>query len=118
MRVTVLIVDDELVQVESLQIYLEAVGYRVETALNTNAALTLTETHPPHALILDWRLCGGGTPFIAKIRDLAKRPDMPVIVVTGLPLEKVGGLDGVANVAVREKPYDVEELVELLPPTK
>lgn len=118
MRVRVLIVDDELVQVESLQVYLEAAGYAAETGLTTQTACQLAETHPPQAMILDWRLRDGGVAFIEKIRDLAGRPEMPVIVVTGLPLEKISGLDGMTNVTLREKPYDVEELVQLLPPTK
>lgn len=111
----VLIVDDDVVQVESLKPLLEHHSYSVITALTTEAASIVADTHPPDAMILDWVLVGGGPTFIAHMRAKARCKDMPVVIVTGMPVEKVDGLEHLTGITVLQKPYEFEDLLAALP---
>jgi CheY-like chemotaxis protein len=80
---SVLVVDDNKDGAETLAVLLEAYGYRVRTALDGDAALSLARAVPPDAVILDLGLPGmdGFTLAEALCAMLDRRPLL--IVVSG-----------------------------------
>src|SRR5437868_733221 len=102
-RLTVLVVDDEVDQAESWKLVLEAArpSWRVKTALTVDSAYLMAGTHPPDVVVLDWLLPGGGPAFVTGLRAAEGMEGLPVVVVTGLPLTAVSGLDGLPRIALR-----------------
>lgn len=106
----VLIVEDNVAQVESLQDVLEASGHRCYTALSTASAKVLAEAHPPDIVVLDWILADGGA---AEFYLWAKRRGFTVVVTTGLSIRDV--MSSVpSDVLVLQKPFGVDELLGII----
>jgi DNA-binding response OmpR family regulator len=109
---TILIVEDNVAQVESLALVLRAYGhtaYPVTTALGARA---LAGTHPPDGVVLDLVLPGGGArELIDWLRGRPATKTIPVVVTTGLPYEKVAEFDGLPWVTVLIKPFETRDLL-------
>ena len=112
----VLLVDDNVDAVESMEILLQAFGYEVETAIHPDLALARLEAFAPGAAIIDIGLPGmDGYQLAAEIRRrLAGRP-MRLIAFTGY-----GGADDIARAtragfdAHLVKPVDIDRLLAVL----
>jgi CheY-like chemotaxis protein len=112
----VLLVDDNVDAVESMEILLQAFGYEVSTAIHPDVALAQIETFAPAAAVIDIGLPGmDGYQLAAEIRRrLAGRP-MRLIAFTGY-----GGADAVARASAAGfdahlvKPVEIERLLALL----
>lgn len=80
----VLLVDDNVDAVESMEILLQAFGYEVSTAIHPDLALAQLDTFAPAAAVIDIGLPGmDGYQLAAEIRRrLAGRP-MRLIAFTG-----------------------------------
>src|SRR5881397_1761332 len=77
----VLVVDDEEASRFSIRKALEAAGYTVEAAADSNEALRLQESFDPDVIVTDINM--PGTDGIEFIRELRSKPaPPPVIVVT------------------------------------
>ncbi|HEV2612255.1 MAG TPA: response regulator [Noviherbaspirillum sp.] len=75
-------VDDEIDMTSLFETYFVALGYRVSTAQDGNAALAIDETDPVDLLITDLAMPGmRGDQLAAHFHE--RRPDLPVIIVTG-----------------------------------
>ena len=115
----VLLVDDNLDAVESMQILLEAFGYTAAIAVHPNIALELLETFEPTVAVVDIGLPGmDGYELAVEIRrrcDAAAKTAPRLIALTGY-----GGAEDVAR--AREagfashlvKPVEIEQLLGLL----
>jgi CheY-like chemotaxis protein len=112
----VLLVDDNVDAVESLEILLQAFGYEVATAVHPDLALAQLETFGPSAAVIDIGLPGmDGYELATEIRRrLGGRP-MRLIAFTGY-----GGPDDVARAHVAGfdahlvKPVEIDRLLAAL----
>jgi CheY-like chemotaxis protein len=112
----VLLVDDNVDAVESMEILLQAFGYDVATAIHAELALGKLESFAPAAAVIDIGLPGmDGYRLAAEIRRrLGGRP-MRLVAFTGY-----GGPDDVARAhaagfdAHLVKPVEIEQLLAAL----
>jgi len=110
----ILLVDDDAIQLRIRQAILQDAGFTVDTATTAEAALALL--HPSArrnfgAVITDHLLSqGNGAELVPQIRALL--PDIPIVVITGLPgaeAEYEGW-----SIHFRQKPCPPEELIALV----
>lgn len=87
----VLVVDDELLVAEFLAMALADAGHRVTVAHDLEGALAADAAEPCDLLVTDVRMPGGGPALALALR--ARRPGLPVLVVSGLLLEAGQFLD-------------------------
>jgi len=112
----VLLVDDNVDAVESMEILLQAFGFEVSTAIHPELALAQLETFAPAAAVIDIGLPGmDGYQLATEIRRrLAGRP-MRLIAFTGY-----GGADDIARATLAGfdthlvKPVDIDRLLAAL----
>ena len=112
----VLLVDDNVDAVESMEILLQAFGYEVATAIHPDLALAQLETFAPAAAVIDIGLPGmDGYQLATEIRHrLAGRP-MRLIAFTGY-----GSADDIARATVAGfdahlvKPVEIDRLLAAL----
>ncbi|MEG6616553.1 response regulator [Peptococcaceae bacterium 1198_IL3148] len=98
-HVKVLVVDDMLLHLQTIKLYLELAGYQVICASNTNDAWRLVMEECPDLVILDVIIPGGnGLELMAKIKQ--QFPNIGVIIMTAYGNEdvaasaiKLGALD-------------------------
>jgi DNA-binding NtrC family response regulator len=108
----VLVVDDEEFQVETIRIGLDLYGYECLTALNACQAMEVLNGAGGDAvclLITDMTMPGkSGLELIHIVRYL--KPELPIIVITGLTttsnIEEVQRMD----IPVLQKPFDPDTL--------
>ncbi len=107
---SILVVDDEVPFVESLQFSLERQGYHVLTAMDGNAALRIARAERPDLIILDVML--PGMDGFKVCQALRRDSDVPVIMLTARDDEtdKVVGLELGADDYVT-KPFGLRELL-------
>lgn len=108
----ILLVEDEA-WVRAAGAYFEGLGFRVRTATRASEALEAARHRPPDVLVVDIRLEGPGTGIDVARRMRADRPDLPVIVLTGLPdAELEGHREQLDGLPVLRKPLRLLELAE------
>ena len=112
----VLLVDDNVDAVESMEILLQAFGYEVATATHPDLALAQLDTFAPAAAVIDIGLPGmDGYQLAIEIRRRLAGKPMRLIAFTGY-----GGADDVARAvqagfdAHLVKPVEIERLLALL----
>lgn len=106
----ILVVDDDQHICDLVKLYLQKEGYDIVTAGNGPAALALFGEEAPSLVILDLML--PGMDGLACCREIRKRSDIPVIMLTakGESFDKVLGLEMGADDYI-VKPFDPRELV-------
>ena len=115
MSKTVLLVDDNPIQLSVRQMVLRQAGLEVEVATSADSALallrTLSKTADIGVIITDHIMPQAtGSEFIRLVRTV--NPQVPVIVISGLPeaeKEYIG-----MNVVFRQKPCPPAELIDLV----
>ena len=112
----VLLVDDNVDAVESMEILLQAFGYEVSTALHPDVALAQLETFAPAAAVIDIGLPGmDGYQLAAEIRRRLAGKPMRLIAFTGY-----GGADDIARATAAGfdahlvKPVEIDRLLAVL----
>ena len=112
----VLLVDDNVDAVESMEILLQAFGYEVATAIHPDLALAQLETFAPAAAVIDIGLPGmDGYQLATEIRRRLAGKPMRLIAFTGY-----GGADAIARATVAGfdahlvKPVEIERLLAAL----
>jgi signal transduction histidine kinase len=110
---TVLIVDDEMLQIELLSNILAVEGYRVITARSSEEALSLIHgAVKPDIMLLDVLMAGGsGYDVSREIRKLYSPIDLPIlfIAVRNTPADIEAGLTAGGNDFIT-KPFDAGEV--------
>jgi len=112
---TVLLVDDNPIQLSARQMVLRQAGLEVEIATSADSALallrTLSKTEHIGVIVTDHIMPQAtGSEFIRLVRTV--NPQVPVIVISGLPeaeKEYIG-----MNVVFRQKPCPPAELIDLV----
>jgi CheY-like chemotaxis protein len=91
----ILCVDDELVGLRVRKILLERAGYRVLTAMDGAAGLTIFEKEPVEAVVLDYSMPGmHGGEVAGRMRQI--KPRIPILLLSayiGLPAEVTSLVD-------------------------
>jgi DNA-binding response OmpR family regulator len=107
---TILVVDDEPTIVEVVGLYLQREGFRVVTAADGAAALSMVEQERPDLVVLDLMLPGLGG--LEVLRRLRAGGSLPIIMLTarGEEADRVVGLELGADDYVT-KPFSARELV-------
>jgi len=107
---SILVVDDEMPFLESLQFSLERQGYRVLTAMDGQSGLRVARAERPDLIILDVML--PGMDGFKVCQALRRESDVPVIMLTARDDEtdKVVGLELGADDYVT-KPFGLRELL-------
>jgi two-component system, NtrC family, response regulator AtoC len=106
----ILIIDDEQSLLESLEMYLSELGYKVECALSAREGIEKKGVFEPHVIILDIRLPDrNGLDILRELRD--ESDTTPVIMITAfhdmdttIRTVKLGAFEYIP------KPIDVDEL--------
>ena len=112
----VLLVDDNVDALESMEILLQAFGYDVSTAIHPDLALAQLEAFAPAAAVIDIGLPGmDGYQLAAEIRRRLAGQPMRLIAFTGY-----GGADDIARAtqagfdAHLVKPVEIDRLLAVL----
>ncbi len=85
MTATILLVDDDVEVLETLTMYLEALGYRTCSATNVEDGMKVLENEPVDLVISDVQMPGqSGLDFLVRIRKRSQA--LPVIIQTGRPM--------------------------------
>lgn len=109
-----LLVEDEA-ETRAAGAYFEALGYTVDTASSASEALRRATIAPPDVVIADVQLVGRRTGIDVARHLRERRPSLPIVVLTGLPLEEVERLSaGVGRLTILSKPLRLLELHELI----
>jgi DNA-binding response OmpR family regulator len=118
----ILVVDDDVVIVNSLSSKLKASGYDVVTAVDGSEAVSITRHERPDLILLDITFPpdvahGGGVPWdgfliIQWLRRLDEGKDVPIIIITGADAAKYKDRAlATGAVAFFHKPIDNDELL-------
>lgn len=112
---TILLIDDNPVQLRAREAVLRSSGYEVHTATTVESALALLrgqfEASQIHTIITDHIMPeASGVEFVRALRRL--HPVVPVIVITGAA-EAESDYQGL-NIIFRQKPCPPEELLSLV----
>jgi DNA-binding NtrC family response regulator len=112
---TVLLVDDEPSIVDGLRLTMESEGYAVRIAGSVHTALSVMSQCDVQAAIVDLMLPDGDG--ITLTRELKKRdPAVEVVIITayGSVRKAMEATKGAGAFYVLEKPFDPDEVVELI----
>ncbi|HCG00680.1 MAG TPA: hypothetical protein DEV93_09070 [Chloroflexi bacterium] len=112
-RPTVLVVDDDALNVDLLTVYLEEEGYNVSAAFSGSAALDVVAGTPPDLIFLDAMM--PGMDGFTVCRQLKSNPDtrvIPIVIVTALSTseDRVQGIEAGADDFL-SKPVNRHEFV-------
>lgn len=115
MNKTVLLVDDNPIQLSARQMVLSQAGHEVQVATNAESALallrTLSQAEKIGVIVTDHIMPNAtGSEFVQLVR--AVNPRVPVIVISGLP-EAEKEYEGM-DVVFRQKPCPPAELIGLV----
>ena len=107
---TVLLVDDDELVLDSTRMVIEALGHTTVAAASGEEALAALAGCRPDLVILDLNMPGlGGRGALPALRAL--RPDLPILLATGRPDEEAEALAASQpGLALMAKPYDINEL--------
>jgi nitrogen-specific signal transduction histidine kinase/ActR/RegA family two-component response regulator len=107
----IVLVEDAAELRTAIQDFLEALGYRVQSAADGEAGLALLQQDSPNLLVTDIVMPQmGGKVLLHRARDLY--PDLPAIAITGYILETdLQSLRDEGFDAVLSKPFDIEDLI-------
>ena len=113
----ILLCDDSATERASLAQILRREGYDVDEAADGAAALTLLKGRKYDLMLLDLQMPGvDGFDVLAYVQR--QKPDLPVVVLSGLPPEEIG--DGLQRLPDHElppsllKPIDVRQLFQVI----
>jgi DNA-binding NtrC family response regulator len=112
---TVLLVDDNPIQLSARQMVLSQAGFEVQVATSSDSALallrTLSQSEKIGVIVTDHIMPQAtGSDFVRLVRDV--NPGVPVIVISGLP-EAEREYEGM-SVVFRQKPCPPPELISLV----
>jgi len=113
----ILVVEDDAAIREALNEVLVDLGYEVVVAPDGRRGLMLAEDQPdPCPILLDWRMpVLDGPQFLARLRELPRGKEFPVILSTADPSAKAAAMGVADQVAgVLSKPFDLDALLTVL----
>ncbi|MEM7680708.1 MAG: response regulator [Planctomycetota bacterium] len=109
---TVLVIDNDLGVVTAISTRLEHLGYCCLTAGTGAQGLAAFREHDVDLVITDLNMPAGDGVTLA--RTIRKTSGAPILIVTGFQAEYRDALRGLPNVTLVRKPFDSNQLVELV----
>lgn len=109
MEKTILLINQNQVLLGLTRRILERAGYLAFAAEDADGARILCETHEPDCVVYDAN--DFDETAIGFVRDIGKKGETPVMVVTGDPKDEIPALNAGAFDYLR-KPYDIDILLE------
>lgn len=110
----ILLVDDEHIVLDILESVLSDAGFKISRAATSEAALEIFERDDVHLLMTDIKMPGSLDGVLLASRMREKKPQLPVIFLSG-------NLDGLANSdqvaapsAFLVKPFNMDEAIETI----
>src|SRR6185295_19363121 len=104
-----LVVEDNDQSADLVRLLLEVEGFTVLRAASAEAALLLAPQQELSLITLDLQLPGvNGWEFLHAMREIGNLADVPVVIISGLPVTKLASPRGAA--AVLEKPFSAVQL--------
>jgi DNA-binding response OmpR family regulator len=113
---TILVVEDNPITRKMMRVALQTEGYDVIDAADGRAALQASATRRPDLVVLDYLLPDiDGMRLLAEIRALARAPELPAIIVTGMVsrVEELRAHGGTGTHFVA-KPVEPSRLLEII----
>lgn len=109
---TILLVDDDVRILASLQALLEAEGYRVLLALNGEAAVSVTDIEDPDLIVTDWMMpVLDGVAFCRRLKANRATARIPVVMLTAaVPPTSAEALWN----ALLSKPAPIARLIDVI----
>lgn len=113
---SIMLVEDEAQQRESLTMMLEAEEYNVLAASSAEEALTMLQTSTPDMIISDVKLAEmDGFTFFDRVREMYSDKKIPFIFITGYnDLQAIEEVKRHGALAYVTKPYELETLMALM----
>ncbi len=114
-KLPILVVEDEALIRTGLVVEFETAGYQVYEAASADEAVLLLRTEIElGAVVTDLRMPGrlDGLGLVAWLRE--NRPNLPVIVATGYPIDLQRDTGGGTIRAVVSKPYQASQIMSVL----
>ena len=106
-------VEDDDQAADLIRLLLEAEDFTVLRAASAEAALLLAPQQPLSLITLDLQLAGiTGWEFLLKIRDIDALAQVPVVIISALPVSNLALTRGAATVL--EKPFSSAQLKSAL----
>ncbi|MCA8971008.1 MAG: response regulator [Planctomycetes bacterium] len=116
MERTILIIEDEKLIIVSTQMVLEAVGYRVESAMNGEDGIKTAKEVKPDLILLDIMMPGiDGWETLTRLKRDPDLTNVPVIIFTAR--EHARGhqkSNDMGAAGYFRKPFEPDELIELV----
>ena len=110
MCLRILIADDERLAAMALQMYLSDQGYAVRTANSAESTVREGLEFRPNLLLIDYMLGPGqrGTEVAQLL--LAELPEMKIMVMTGLPTDRLDAANELSGYNVLAKPLNLDHV--------
>jgi len=112
----ILLVEDDAAIREALDEVLAGLGYEVVSAPDGRGGLRLAaEQSEPCPILLDWRMpVLDGPEFLARLRELPRGNEFPVILSTADQTATDVAMGGEQVAAILSKPFDLDSLLAAL----
>ena len=106
----ILIADDERLATMALEMFLSDAGYDVRTATSAEKTVREGRTFRPDLLLVDYLLGGGqrGTDVARTLKN--ELPNLKVVVMTGLPSDRLDSTQDLNGYTVITKPIDLNHV--------
>jgi len=116
MERTILIIEDEKLIIVSTQMVLEAVGYRVESAMNGEEGIRRAREAKPDLILLDIMMPGiDGWETLTRLKRDPETSSIPVIIFTAREHARGHQKSNEMGAAgYFRKPFEPDELIELV----
>ena len=113
-RPLILVVDDDAPILLLMRNVLREFGFDAVTANSGREALERVRTHNPKLILLDRNMPGmTGDEVLQQLRSDEAVPDVPVLILSGEPIEP-DEIRRIGATAAVLKPFDVPQLIETL----
>ena len=116
----ILIIDDDMILTRSMQVILEEHQYSVDVANDVETGMAKFSSSKPDLLILDVMMESDlqGHRLAHTIKSDPGNKDLPILVITGMK-DAIGvnirdafeGIDELPNLAMMDKPFEIDELI-------
>jgi DNA-binding response OmpR family regulator len=112
MRKKVLVVDDDIGVLESIQTILEYEGYDVDVTLRGEEVQTKVRKDRPDIILLDYLLSGCvGSDIASELKQKALTSDIPIVLLSAHPTAKKTACECGADEFI-PKPFDMQMLLQ------
>lgn len=113
-RPLILVVDDDAPILLLMRNVLREFGFDAVTAASGREALERVRTHNPKLILLDRNMPGmTGDEVLQQLRSDEGVPDVPVLILSGEPIEP-DEVKRIGATAAVLKPFDVPQLIQTL----